>query len=469
MTLAEAAQATGGTLAGDGGRKIRGISTDSRAIEPGGLFVALRGLAHDGHDFVAQAAERGAAAAVVGRAIVAAIDRIEVDDTLDALGRLARHHAGRIRARRNIPTIAVGGAVGKTTTKELTAAAVRSLFGSTLATAGNLNNLIGVPLTLLCLNQQHQAMVLECGTNLPGEIARLAAIVEPDVAMVLNAEIEHTEGLGTLEGIADEEAALFGGARKAVVTWAEDQLLTARIPRGGVRVVLFGTGERADVRLARRSTTAAGHTRIRVEFRAGITASSAPQYLEAELSLLGPAAALNATAAIAAVAALEPLRSEQLPLLAAALAAVEPVPGRLVLKQAGSIRVLDDTYNANPSSVRVALQAAREVAEQAGARMVVALGDMLELGTLSKEMHVEALGRALAALPAALVVVGPEMTEAAAALSGDNGVELITAPDSRTAAPIVRGLLRAGDLLLVKGSRGIAMERVIEELEHFAR
>jgi UDP-N-acetylmuramoyl-tripeptide--D-alanyl-D-alanine ligase len=139
------------------------------------------------------------------------------------------------------------------------------------------------------------------------------------------------------------------------------------------------------------------------------------------------------------------------------------------LKQAGSIRVLDDTYNANPSSVRVALQAAREVAEQAGARMVVALGDMLELGTLSKEMHVEALGRALAALPAALVVVGPEMTEAAAALSGDNGVELITAPDSRTAAPIVRGLLRAGDLLLVKGSRGIAMERVIEELEHFAR
>ena len=116
MTLAEAAQATGGTLVGDGGRKIRGISTDSRAIEPGGLFVALRGLAHDGHAFVGQAAERGAAAAVVGRASVAAIDRIEVDDTLDALGRLARHHAGRIRARRNIPTIAVGGAVGITTT-----------------------------------------------------------------------------------------------------------------------------------------------------------------------------------------------------------------------------------------------------------------------------------------------------------------------------------------------------------------
>jgi UDP-N-acetylmuramoyl-tripeptide--D-alanyl-D-alanine ligase len=465
MTLAEAARATGGTLFGDGGRKIRGISTDSRAIEPGGLFVALRGLAHDGHAFVGQAAERGAAAAVVGRASVAAIDRIEVDDTLDALGRLARHHAGRIRARRNIPTIAVGGAVGKTTTKELTAAAVRTLFGRTLSTAGNLNNLIGVPLTLLGLDEQHQAMVIECGTNLPGEIARLAAIVEPDVAMVLNAEIEHTEGLGTLEGIADEEAALFAGARKAVVTWAEDQLLTARIPRGGVRAIFFGAGERADVRLVRRLTTAAGRSKIRVELRTGITAPGAPEYLEAELSLLGPAAALNAAAAIAAVAALEPLRAEQLPLLAAALAAVEPVPGRLVLKHIGSLRVLDDTYNANPSSVRVALQAAREVAEQTGARMVVALGDMLELGALSKETHIEAIGRAIAARPAALVVVGPEMTEAAAILSGDNGVELVTAPDSHAAAPIVRSLLRDGDLLLVKGSRGIAMERVIEALE----
>ncbi len=187
------------------------------------------------------------------------------------------------------------------------------------------------------------------------------------------------------------------------------------------------------------------------------------------MSLLGPAAALNASAAIAAVAAIQPLAAGQLPLLAAALAAVEPVPGRLVLKQAGSIRVLDDTYNASPSSVRVALETAREVSNQAGSRLVVALGDMLELGALSGEMHREAISRAIAARPAALVVVGPEMAQAAAALPRNNEVPLLTASDSRAAAPIVRGLLRNGDLLLVKGSRGIAMERIIEGLEDFAR
>jgi len=171
MTLDEAAQATGGTLIGDGSRRIRGISTDSRAIEPGGLFVALKGLSHDGHAYVAAAAARGAGAAVVARRATASIDRIEVDDTLDALGRLARYHVGRLRARRPIPSIAIGGAVGKTTTKELTTAAVRALYGRTLATIGNLNNLVGVPLMLLGLDENHQAMVIECGTNSPGEIA----------------------------------------------------------------------------------------------------------------------------------------------------------------------------------------------------------------------------------------------------------------------------------------------------------
>ena len=466
MTLDQAAQATGGTLFGDGSRRIRGVSTDSRAIEPGGLFVALKGASHDGHAYVAAAAARGASAAIVARGATASIDRIEVDDTLEALGRLAGYHVGRLRSRCPIPSVAIGGAVGKTTTKELTAAAVRALYGSTLATAGNLNNLIGVPLTLLELDQTHRAMVIECGTNSPGEIVRLARIVEPDVAMVLNAEIEHTEGLGTLEGVADEEAALFVGARKAVITWAEDELLTARIPRGRVRAILFGTSERADVRLAVRSITAAGRSMIRIEFRPGITAPGAPDYLESELSLLGPAAALNATAAIAAVAALRPLRAEEFPLLTDALAAVEAVPGRLKMKRVGTISVLDDTYNANPSSVRAALAAAQEVAAQTGARMIIALGDMLELGALSREAHIEAIDRALVAHPAALVVVGPNMTQAAATVSAIEGVRLITAPDSTVAATLVCGLIRDGDLVLVKGSRGIAMERIIEGLEH---
>lgn len=465
MTLAEAAQATGGTLLGDGSRRIRGVSSDSRAIEPGGLFVALKGASHDGHAYVTAAAARGAVGAVVARGCAAPIDRIEVDDTLDALGRLARYHAARMRAQRPIPSIAVGGAVGKTTTKELTAAAMRALYGCTLATVGNLNNLIGVPLMLLGLDESHQAMVLECGTNSPGEIARLARIVEPDVAMVLNAEIEHTEGLGTLEGVADEEAALFAGASKAVVTWAEDGLLTARLPRDKVRSILFGAGDSADVRLAARSITAAGRSKIRVDIRPGLTAPGAPGHLETELSLLGPAAALNATAAIAAVAALRPLAADDLPRLSAALAAVEAVPGRLNMKSVGGIKVLDDTYNANPSSVRAALAAAQEIAEQTKARMVIALGDMLELGALSPQAHIDAINHALKARPAALVVVGPEMTQAAATISAPDGVQLVTASDSTAAAAVVRSLIHVGDLLLVKGSRGIAMERVIEGLD----
>jgi UDP-N-acetylmuramoyl-tripeptide--D-alanyl-D-alanine ligase len=464
MSLAEAAQAAGGTLFGDGARIIKSVSTDSRAVEPGSLFVALKGLARDGHGYIAAAAARGAAAAVVGRNRGAAIDRIEVDDPLEALGRIARHHTRRLRAKNSVSTIAVGGAVGKTTTKELTAAAARALFGDTLATAGNLNNLIGVPLTLLGLEENHQAMVIECGTNSPGEIARLAAIVEPDVAMVLNAEIEHTEGLGTPEGVADEESALFGGAKNAIVTWAEDPLLMDRLPRSGIRTILFGTTAKADVRMARRTITAQGRSKVRIELLPGITAAGTPAHIDLELRLLGPAGALNASAAIAAVAGIAPLHRDQLPRIAAALGAVEPVAGRLVLKQAGSIRVLDDTYNANPSSVRVALQTARELADQTGARLIVALGDMLELGALSRELHIETINQVIAARPAAVVLVGPEMTAAAPARSGGS-LHPAIAPDSIAATPMVRALLRDGDLLLVKGSRGIAMERVFEGLD----
>jgi UDP-N-acetylmuramoyl-tripeptide--D-alanyl-D-alanine ligase len=469
MTLAEVAQATGGTLFGDGSRQIRGVSTDSRAIAPGGLFVALKGPTHDGHAYIPQACGRGAIAAVVARGTRTLIDRVEVDDTLDALGRIASHQITRARLRRRIPTIAIGGAVGKTTTKELTAAASRALLGETLATAGNLNNLIGVPLTLLGLEEKHQAMVIECGTNSPGEIARLARIVNPDVAMVLNAEIEHTEGLGTQEGVADEEAALFTTASIANVTWAEEPLLIARLPHRNVRAVLFGASERAGVRLTRRSVSADGRDRIRIEFRPGIAAPGAPDHLDLELRLLGPGAALNAAAAIAAMAALQALSTEHLAKLAAALGQVMPVAGRLVLKQAGNIRVLDDSYNANPSSVRVALQTARELADQGGARLVLALGDMLELGALSRQLHIEAIEHAIAARPAILVAVGPEMTQAAATVPVPEGVQLLTASDSAAVAPAVRNLLRDGDLLLVKGSRGIAMERIIEEIDKFGR
>jgi UDP-N-acetylmuramyl pentapeptide synthase len=170
---------------------VLGVSIDTRSLEPGSLFVALRGATIDGHNYLAQAADLDAAAAIVetGRRHPA-LGCIEVDDTLAALGRLAHAHLARRRAARPLPVIAIGGAVGKTTTKELTAAVTRALFGATLSTPGNLNNLIGVPMTIFTLIGEHNAAVLECGTNTRGEIPKLARIVEPDVAMVLNVDLE---------------------------------------------------------------------------------------------------------------------------------------------------------------------------------------------------------------------------------------------------------------------------------------
>ena len=257
--LDEIATATGGEMFGAPDLAVRGVTNDTRALTAGALFVALRGVDRDGHGYLADAARCGAAAALVergrrpaGRAGLAAIAAVEVDDTLAALGDLARHHLRRTRAARPLACVAIGGAVGKTSTKELCAAVVRALFGETLATPGNLNNLIGVPMTIFTLGKRHRAAVLECGTNTRGEIVRLARIVEPDVAAVLNVDVEHSEGLGGLKEIADEEAALFSTARGAVVACAEERLVMARIPRGA-QVVTFGADVAADVRIAARA------------------------------------------------------------------------------------------------------------------------------------------------------------------------------------------------------------------------
>jgi len=463
LTLREIATATGGRLVdGDGAATVRGVCSDTRLLKPGALFVALRGKS-DGHQYLGTAAALGAAAALTEREHVCGLPRIEVDDTLVALGRLAHFHLERVRARTGLPVIAIGGAVGKTSSKELTAALARARYGPVLATAGNLNNLIGVPLTLLALQEGHRAAVIECGTNAPGEICRLGEIVQPDVALVLNAEIEHTEGLGSLEGIADEEAALFAAARRAVVTHCEDALLVARLPSAR-RVVLFGTDSAADVRLLARAGKPDGLQHLRLGVSGRITACGRPAELGLALQLLGPAAALNAAAAVAALAACAPLAETEFARMREALAAVAPIEGRLELKSVRNLRVLDDTYNASPSSVRAALHTARELAQRSGARMLVVLGDMLELGELSQAMHETAIADAIAASPSALILTGGEMKRALEAIEVPADLVLHVAGDSREAAAITASLAAGGDVVLVKGSRGMRMERVIEAL-----
>jgi UDP-N-acetylmuramoyl-tripeptide--D-alanyl-D-alanine ligase len=457
---ADAVQSGYRSGAGSAGN-VRGVSIDTRSIEAGSIFVALRGEASDGHNYLPQAVALGAVAAIVetGRPHPA-LDCIEVEDTLAALGRLARRHLVQTRTARALPLIAIGGAVGKTTTKELTAAVVRALFGSTLSTPGNLNNLM----TIFTLTGEHRAAVLECGTNTRGEIPKLAQIVEPDVAMVLNVDLEHSEGLGTLDAIADEEAALFSTARQYAVASADEPMVLARIPKH-LRRITFGKSPDAHVRLVSRSVGA--RSRIRVELARDMVVAGVEPFIETEIALLGEAAALNCTAAIAGVAAMRatPLESRELDVIAEALATVLPVAGRLASTSINGIFLIDDTYNSNPRSIRAALAAAREVADGLGARLVIAMGDMLELGDQSPSAHQDAIRDVMRSRPAAFVAVGPEMNSACAVFSNDaNTNDMLTAPDSIAAAGIVAGLVRPGDVLLVKGSRGIAMERIIERL-----
>ena len=447
--------------------QVASVSIDTRTISPGALFVALRGV-RDGHEFLQAAAERGAVTAVVepGRGS-AALPCFEVDDTLGALRALARHHLERVRAAQPLAVIAVGGAAGKTTTKELTAAVVRALFGDTLATPGNLNNLIGVPMTVLTLRKDHRAAVLECGTNRRGEIALLAKIVHPEVALVLNVDIEHTEGLGSLEGVADEEAALFGPARVAV-TSADEQLLMARVPAGKRRLT-FGNASDADVRLISRTVVAPGRQQISLALPPAMIQPGVEPRVDAALDLLGAASASNAAAAVAAATAAwnRPIGHVELAAIARALESVAPVEGRLRTRQAHGVIIIDDTYNANPRSVRAALAAARETADGLKARLIVALGDMLELGGLSGTMHAEAVRDILATRPSACIAVGSEMAtavNACANASSSNNPMTVVARNSEAAASLVRDIVKPGDVLLVKGSRGIAMERIIEAL-----
>ncbi len=466
FSLAELTSATGGRLFGEAPAGVRGVSIDTRSLEPGNLFVALRG-ADDGHNFLESALERGASAAVVeiGRRRPG-LACIEVADTLDALGCLARLHLARIRASNSLPVIAIGGAAGKTTTKELTSACVRALFGATLSTVGNLNNLIGVPMTIFNLTTAHRAAVIECGTNTRGEIPKLAQIVQPDVATVLNVDLEHTEGLGTLDDVADEEASLFSTARRFAVTSAEEPMVLARIP-AGLSQITFGKSRDADVRLSHRAVVSGGRSRIRVDFSPALVAAGVIPVIETEIALLGEAAALNCGAAIAGALAMYSSRvsTPELEAISAALASVNPVPGRLATESIHGIFVIDDTYNSNPRSIRAALASAREVTDGLATRLVIAMGDMLELGAMSRDAHEKLVRDLLRQPPAEFVAVGPELS---AALTTQLGIGLRPgihlAPDSAAAGLIVKGLVREGDVLLVKGSRGIAMERVIDAL-----
>ncbi|MCS6797746.1 MAG: UDP-N-acetylmuramoyl-tripeptide--D-alanyl-D-alanine ligase [Myxococcota bacterium] len=447
---------TGGRLVRRGAAKARGICTDSRSLRPGNAFVALVGTRHDGHDFLERATQSGAAALVVRDAARAPHDPsvavVEVADTLEALGALGRAWRRQWGGR----VVCVAGSAGKTTTKELVAAGLRAAGLRVHAAPGNLNNRVGVPLVLLGLAPQHELAVLELGTNRRGEIAALSAIAEPDVGVLTLVDVEHAEGLGTLEDIAREEGALLdalGPAAVAVVN-ADDAHVEAAAARSRAgRLLRFGTRAGAQVRLLGWELTEEPGTRARFEIDG--------EPLDVVLSLLGPGAALDAGAALGVALALGVDRAR----FVEGLSALRPVPGRLrPVRGPDGCLVLDDTYNASPRSLRAALETARALADRTRRRLFVVLGDMLELGPFEREAHEEA-GRRVAEVGAEFfVAVGPRM-RAAADVAHAAGVQASARPDWAATLEVLRGRLAPDVLLLVKASRSVGLDALVASLE----
>lgn len=443
--LSQVAAATGGELIGED-RAFAQVSTDTRTLAADDLFVAVVGEKFDAHSFLPVAQERGAAGALVQQQVTGcALPQILVSDTRHALGTYAKYW----RAQFRIPVIGVTGSSGKTTLKEMLAQILRTQ-GETLATRGNMNNDIGLPLTLLQLNENHRAAVIEMGTNHPGEIAYLAGITAPTVGVITNAGPAHLEFLGSIEGVAREKGALFAALGKegvAVINADDAHAATwQRISTAGSQRT-FGFSERADFhpRPGSLQTDANGAWRFHVVSPFG----TAP----VQLSLPGRHNVANALAALAAATA----AGVGFDAAVQALAVVRPTAGRLIVNRGmRDCRLIDDTYNANPLS----LTAAVEFATSLGAPVWLVLGDMGELGASAQALHAEAGVQVRRAGVARLFTFG-NLSRAA---SESFGVAAQHFNDLDMLLDTLRRELPAGITVLVKGSRSMQMERVVEAL-----
>jgi UDP-N-acetylmuramoyl-tripeptide--D-alanyl-D-alanine ligase len=459
FTFDELVAATGAELvpARSGPQGVVGVSTDSRAPLGGRLFVALRGERFDGHGFVADAVKSGARAVLV-EADVPELDAavLRVPSTLTALGALARFHRRRWAGR----VLCVGGAVGKTTTRSATTALLAATGASVHSPRGNLNNQIGVPMVLLGLLPEHRFAVVEVGTNVTGEIGLLAAVAEPDAAVLTRIALEHSEGLGDLDAIEREEGSLLAalGPRRIAVANADDERCRRQLERSpaGTRLS-YGTSSGYDYQIARCETSSARSTLVRLVRKDG-------SELTGDSPLLGLPGAYALAAGVALSEALlgRPLLADEL--AAALLSPTLGEPGRLTpIELADGSLVLDDTYNASPESVLSSASVACELAERRRARLVLVLGEMLQLGEQSESAHRQ-LGAALHKLSPALVIAfGGHARLLADELHARN-VDTHFAADAPGALEHLLALKRAGDVILVKASRGLRAERIVTGL-----
>jgi UDP-N-acetylmuramoyl-tripeptide--D-alanyl-D-alanine ligase len=456
-TLDAVLEATGGELLANSGEKqFTGISTDSRTLHSGDLFVALKGEQFDGHQFIQQAVSRGATGAIVALKEAKTVDTsrlqvVGVADTLRAFGDLAEYW----RRRYPITVVAITGSNGKTTTKAMVAA-ILSQSWKVLKNQGTFNNLVGLPLTLMQLNNTHQAAVLELGMNQPGEIRRLTEIVRPDVGLITNIQPAHLEGLGNLAGIQAAKGELFEGmaATATIVVNRDDPRVLDLASTFTGRQVGFSTaGATADVAL--------GQVVAMDEKGSRFLLKLAEETQEIYLPVIGRHHIANAVAAAAVAWGLNlPANT-----IAGALAKFRPVNKRMeVLDLPGDIHVINDTYNANPGSTAAALETLMQVKEQG--RAFAVLGDMLEMGEGSASLHRQVGSKAAKEGVDHLLAMGEQASHllAGAAEAGMGNDQLTEASDHREIALQVRSLVAAGDWVLVKGSRGMRMEKVIENL-----
>ena len=417
-----------------------GISTDSRSISSGALFIALEGERFDGHDHLGAAAAAGATGAVVrrGTPAVPGLTLFEVPDTLRALGMLAR-------ARRRLlkgPVIAVTGTNGKTSTKEMLAAVLRTRY-ITHATRANLNNLVGVPLTILEAPENTEALIVEAGANLPGEIARYREIIEPSITLVTNAVAGHLEGFGSLAGVVEEKLSLTDGVPLAIVGLDPPDL--ANGARKRARRVLTAGLRSAD--LVPDSVTLDDSARPVITIKGKTFVLSARGLHQAD----------NAIRVWAVVEALGLDPDEA----ARALEQFSIPGGRGELLREGSLTILNDCYNANPQSFRAAIATAAVL--RGNRRLVFVAGTMRELGTDSIALHAEVAQALVDLQPDLLAVVG-EFVGALEPHARALGDRLIAAPGPLELAPILSSRLRGDEVVVLKASRGVAMERIIPAL-----
>jgi len=460
FTLEEVLAATGGELVALGNTtRLTGVTTDSRSLEPGELFVAVQGDAHDGHAYLDQAAARGAAAVLVERVPDArpSCGMIAVRDSLRALGDLAAFH----RRRHGPRVVAITGSNGKTTTKEMLNAILVRAFGAerVLSTPGTRNNLVGLPLTLLRLAGDECAAVVELGMNGPGEIWRLAQIAQPDVGVVTCVAPAHLAGLGSIRGVAVAKGELYRRLRPSAtaVVNADDPLAAPQADAFPGRKVSFGTAGDGKGKVSVGATEIVDHGLDGTEFHLVVDGHD-------ELVRLSIPGRHNVTNALAAAAAAHALGVAP-DVVKGALESFTPPGMRMEVVQLGSgVTVLNDAYNANPSSMVAAL---RTLAASRGRRRLAALGDMRELGPDAARAHHDVGKAAAGAALDGLFLLGNHAADvrAGAEEAGFPPERIVVAATHAELGQRLRAACRSGDLLLIKGSRGSAMEEVLRHLE----